>query len=90
MEKFFNELQEDSSHICFDTKKYRGLNHVILRLRVFFLFVLVLVVFGINLMLSLKPLFLSASEYIGIDSLKTTSPEEISEIRLAIALGISL
>ena len=61
-----------------------------LRLRVFFLFVLVLVVFGINVTLSWKPLFLSASEYIGIDSLKTTSLEEMSEIRLAIALGISL
>ena len=34
--------------------------------------------------------FLSASEYIGIDSLKTTLLEEISEIRLAIAVGISL
>ena len=63
---------------------------MILHLRVFFLFVLVLVVFGINLMLSLKPLFLSASEYIGVDSLKTTSLKEMSEISLAIALGISL
>ena len=63
---------------------------MILYLRVFFLFTLVLVVFGINLMLSLKPLFLSASEYIGVDSLKTTSLKEMSEIRLAIALGISL
>ena len=63
---------------------------MILHLRVFFLFTLVLVIFGTNLMLSLKPLFLSASEYIGIDSLKTTSLKEMSEIRLAIALGISL
>ena len=63
---------------------------MILHLRVFFLFVLVLVVFGINLMLSLKPLFLSATEYIGVDSLKTTSLKEMSEISLAIALGISL
>ena len=63
---------------------------MILHLRVFFLFILVLVIFGTNLMLSLKPLFLSASEYIGIDSLKTTSLKEMSEIRLAIALGISL
>ena len=63
---------------------------MILHLRVFFLFTLVLVVFGTNLMLSLKPLFLSASEYIGVDSLKTTSLKEMSEIRLAIALGISL
>ena len=63
---------------------------MILYLRVFFLFTLVLVVFGINLMLSLKPLFLSASEYIGVDSLKTTSLKEMSEISLAIALGISL
>ena len=56
---------------------------------VFFFFVLVLVVFGINVMLW-KPFFLSASEYIGIDSLKTTSVKEMSEIHLAIALGISL
>ena len=63
---------------------------MILHLRVFFLFTLVLVIFGTNLMLSLKPLFLSASEYIGVDSLKTTSLKEMSEIRLAIALGISL
>ena len=28
--------------------------------------------------------------YIGMDSIKTTSLEEMSEIRLAIALGISL
>ena len=63
---------------------------MILHLRVFFLFVLVLVVFGINLMLSLKPLFLSGTEYIGVDSLKTTSLKEMSEISLAIALGISL
>ena len=47
-------------------------------------------VFGINVMLSWKALFLSASEYIGIESLKTTSLEEMSGIRLAIALGISL
>ena len=71
-------------------RHYRGLNHINLRLRVFFLFILVLAVFEINIMLSWKPLFLSASEYIGIDSLKTTLLEEISEIRLAIAVGISL
>ena len=71
-------------------RQYRGLNHINLRLRVFFLFILVLAVFEINIMLSWKPLFLSASEYIGIDSLKTTLLEEISEIRLAIAVGISL
>ena len=41
-------------------------------------------------MLSWKPLFLSASEYTGIDSLKANSLEEIYEIRVAIALGISL
>ena len=71
-------------------RQYRGLNHINLRLRVFFLFILVLAVFEINIMLSWKPLFLSASEYIGIDSLKTTLLEEIPEIRLAIAVGISL
>ena len=70
--------------------QYGRLNHMILRLRVFFLFLLALVVFGINVMLSWKLLFLSASEYIGMDSLKATSLEEISEICLAIALGISL
>ena len=63
---------------------------MILRLRVFFLFVLVLVIFVINVMLPWKPLFLSAFEYIGIDSLKTTSLDEMSEIYLAIVLGISL
>ena len=63
---------------------------MILRLRIFFLFVLLLVAFGINVMLSWKPFFLSVSKYIGIDSLKTTSLEEMSEIPLAIALGISL
>ena len=41
-------------------------------------------------MLSLKPLFLSVSECIGIDSLKTTSLEEMPEICLVFALGISL
>ena len=63
---------------------------MILRLHVFLLFVLVLLVLGINVMLSWKALFLSLSEYIGIDSLKTTSFEDISEIRLAIAIDISL
>ena len=73
--------------IVLTLRQYGGLNHIILRLRVF---LFVLVVFGINVMLSWKALFLSASEYIGIESLKTTSLEEMSEIRLAIALGISL
>ena len=63
---------------------------MMLRLHVVFWFVLVLVVFGINVVLSWKPLFLSASEYIGIDSLKATSLKEMSEIGLAIGLGISL
>ena len=63
---------------------------MILHLHVFLLFVLVLVVFGINVMLSWKPFFLSVSKYIGIDSLKTTSLEEMSDIHLAIALGIFL
>ena len=76
--------------IVLTLKQYGGLNHMILHLRVFFLFVLVLVVFGINVMLSWKPFFLSVSKYIGIDSLKTTSLEEMSEIHLAIVLGISL
>ena len=71
-------------------RQYGGLNHMILRLHVFFLFALVLVVIGIKVTLPWKPCFLSASEYIGIDSIKTTSLEEMSEIRLAIALGISL
>ena len=71
-------------------RQYGGLNHMILHLRVFFLFVLVLVVFGINVMLSWKPFFLSVSKYIGINSLKTTSLEEMSEIHLGVALGISL
>ena len=71
-------------------RQYGGLNHMILHLRVFFFFVLVLVVFGINVMLSWKPLFLGASEYIGIDLWKTIWLEEMSEIRLGIALGISL
>ena len=62
---------------------------MILRLCVFFLFVLMSVVFGINLMLSWKPLFMSASEYVGIDALKATSLEEMFEIHLAIALCIS-
>ena len=61
---------------------------MILHLHVFLLLTLVLVAFGINVMLSWKPHFLSASEYIGIDSLKTTW--EMSGICLAIALGISL
>ena len=56
----------------------------------FLSFALMLVAFGANVMLSWKPLFLSASQYIGIDSVKTTSLEEMSKIRLAIALGISL
>ena len=42
-------------------RKYGGLNHMILRLCHFFLFVLVLMVFGVNVMLSWKPIFLSAS-----------------------------
>ena len=63
---------------------------MILRLHDFLWFVLVLVVFGRNVMLLWKPLFLSTSEYIQIDSLKATTLEGMSEIRLAIALGISL
>ena len=57
---------------------------------VFFLFVFVLMVFRINVMLSLKPLFLSVSECTGINSLKATSLEEMPEIWLVFALGISL
>ena len=64
-------------------RKFGGLNHVILRLRDFLLIILVLVVLGINN-------FLGASGYIEIDSLKTTSLEEISEIRLSISLDISV
>ena len=64
-------------------RQFRGLNHLILRLRDFLLIVLVLVVLGINV-------FLSASGYIEIDSLKATSLEEISEIRLSTSLGISV
>ena len=60
-------------------RQFRGLNHLILRLRDFLLIVLVLVVLGINV-------FLSASGYIEIDSLKATSLEEISEIRLSISV----
>ena len=71
-------------------RQYGGLRHLILRLLVFLLFVLVLVVFGINVLLSWKPIFPSASDYIGIDSLKSASLEEMSAICLAIALGISL
>ena len=56
---------------------------MILRLRDFLLIVLVFVVLGINV-------FLSASGYIEIDSLKATSLEEISEIRLSTSLGISV
>ena len=52
---------------------------MILRLRDFLLIVLVFVVLGINV-------FLSASGYIEIDSLKATSLEEISEIRLSISV----
>ena len=52
---------------------------MILRLRDFLLIVLVLVVLGINV-------FLSVSGYIEIDSLKATSLEEISEIRLSISV----
>ena len=43
------------------------------------------VVLYINL--SLKPLFLSASEYIGIELQKMFSSNEISDIRLAIDFG---
>ena len=54
-------------------RQYRELNHTILHLRDFLLFVLLLLVFRINVILPWKPLFLSASEYIGIDLLKATS-----------------
>ena len=56
----------------------------------FFYFVSVLVVFGINVMLSWKSLFLSALKYIEIDSLKTTLLDKIFEVLLAIALVVSL
>ena len=59
-------------------RQYGGWNHMILRLRHFFLFVLVLVVFWINVMFPWKPLFLSASKY--IDTIKTTSLKKMSEI----------
>ena len=49
-------------------RQYGELNHIILCLLDVFLFVFVLVVFGINVMLSWRPFFLSASEYIGIES----------------------
>ena len=87
---FFDEFWEYPSSICFGTKTIWRTDHIILCLCLFFLFVLVSAVFGINVMLSWKPLFLSESEYIGIDSLKTTWLEEIFEIRSATALGISL
>ena len=65
-----------------------GLSHMILCLPDFLLFVLVFVVLGINVILPWKPLFLSAFEYIRIDSLKATSLDEVLEINLAIVLGI--
>ena len=62
-------------------RQYGRLNHMILRLLDLLLFVLVLVVFGINVM-SWKPRFLSVPKYIGIDSLKTTSLEDMSLIKV--------
>ena len=51
--------------------QYGGLNHMILCLCVFFLFALVSVVSGVNVKLSWKPPFLSASKYIGNNSRAT-------------------
>ena len=44
-------------------------------------------VFVLYVNLSLKPLFLSASEYIGIELQKMFSSDEMSDIRLAIDYG---
>ena len=44
-------------------------------------------VFLLYVNLSLKPLFLSASEYVGIELQKMFSLDEMSDIRLAIDFG---
>ena len=58
-------------------------------LRFFFSEVSQSAVFVLYVNLSLKPLFLSASEYIGIELQKMFSSDEMSNIRLANDFGSS-
>ena len=64
-----------------------GLNHITVLLRFFFSKVSQSAVFVLYVNLSLKPLFLSASQYIGIESQKLFSLDEMSDIRLTIDFG---
>ena len=65
---FLMSLEKILSTFVLTLGQYRRWNHLILCLCDLLLSVLVLVVFGINVMMSWKPLFLSPSEYIGMDS----------------------
>ena len=82
---FFNEFLKHPSNLTL--RQYGGLNHTILHLRDLLHLSWCWWFLGLD---RCSTVFLSVSEYIGIDSLKTTSLEEMSEICLAIALGISL
>ena len=64
-----------------------GLNRITFLLRLFFSKVSQWAVFVLYVNLSLKPLFLSASQYIGIELQKLFSLDEMSDIRLAIDFG---
>ena len=64
-----------------------GLNHIIFLLRFFFSDVSQSVVLGLYIKVSLTPLLLRASEYLGIELIKTFLSDEMSDICLAIYFG---
>ena len=83
----FTSLKNIFPTFVFTFKENGGLNHITFLLRFFFSEVSQSAVFVLYVNLSLKQLFLSSYEYVGIELQKMFSLDEISDIRLAIDFG---
>ena len=83
----FTSLKSIFPTFVFTFNENDGLNHITFLLRFFFSEVSKSAAFVLYVNLSLKPLFLNASEYIDIELQKMFSSYEISDIRLAIDFG---
>ena len=80
----FTSLKTIFPTFVFTFNENGGLNHITFLLHFFFSKVSQSAAFLLYVNLSLKPLFLSASVYIGIELQKMFSSDEMSDIRLAI------
>ena len=76
----FTSLKNIFPTFVFTFNENGGLNHITFLLRFFFSGVSQPAVLVLYINLSLKPLFLSASEYIGIELQKMFSSDEMSDI----------